>query len=345
MRTFAYGPKPQARRLTTALSVLASALILTTAATVVSALPGPDGVSGPFEIIISKPIDVNDRNGLEEIMDRIVLQRTDGWDGGDREGYRCASVEFYDDGLAFEVTFEQLRPEFGGADWVKINDKNAPDSNDNLKGDLRGDYCGSEENMFAFDESDHFPHLIHAGDGLTFFRGGSQIARLDLTQGSCEDAYWVPGDEPGEAWMWWDEDGPTGSHNHQENDLGCGGGPIEPIPVLRAYVNLAEPDVEYCTHSAHEDVCTSEAEPEPLPSASATPGQSASPSPSPSQSPSVSPSPSPSSSPSPSPSPSPTETPSPSPTETPSPTEDPCTTYSGYLTNEDGDEIYVEVCV
>ena len=343
MRTFAYGPKPKSNRFTTALSVFASALILTTAATVVSALPGPDPASGPFEIIVSKPIDVNNVKGAEEIMDRLVLQRTDGWDGGDREGYSCAYVEFYDDGLAFEVTFEQLLPEFGGTDWVKINDKNAPDSNDNVKGDPRGDYCGAEQNMFPFDGSDHFPHLIHAGDGLTFFRDGSEIARLDLAEGSCDDSYWVPGDQPGEAWLWWDEDGPTGSHNHQENDLACGGGPIEPVPVLRAYVNFAEPDIDYCTHGAHGDTCTFETEPDPSPSASPSASPSPSPSPSPAPSPSASPSPSPSPSSSPSPSPSPTASPSPS--GSPSPTQGPCEVYSGYLANEDGDEIYVEVCV
>ena len=165
-----------------------------------------------------------------------------GWDFGDRpQGYRCAWVEFFRAGIElFEIHFERAQG------WAKIIDRFGPES-DATKDRL----CGKgSEGPVRFDGSDHFPH----GTLMDFTRNGSPLVTLNLHADECASGYWTPGDEPGEAWLWWDEDGPTNDGHHE---LDCGGGPTEPVPVVRAYVKKAAPGIEYCSEdSLAGDRCT-----------------------------------------------------------------------------------------
>ena len=246
-------------------------MLLTLAALVLFATPalalpdGPDGNifgTGYFEISVSEANAPPPTAPLP--LDNYETKRfylTDGWDFGDRYAYACAWAEYFQGANEkFEVHIEMVPYEF----TVLINDRyGAEVQPDSTEADLTlcGDGVGvgvTEE----FDGSDHFPHLIHPGDGLTFYQNGEPLLDpqgdpvvLDLTDAQCSKAYWVPGDEPGEAWLWWDEDGPTGGHQEGTNDLPCGGGAIEPVAVARMTVHNADPDIGYCTHSLHEDQC------------------------------------------------------------------------------------------
>jgi hypothetical protein len=101
-----------------------------------------------------------------------------------------------------------------------------------------------------FDGSDHFPH----GTALTVARAGTPIAKLRLHRTMCARAYWTPGDEPGEAWLWWDQDGPTSDGHHM---LDCGGGDHDPKPVARAIVSLVATDLSVCTKDSMDgDICS-----------------------------------------------------------------------------------------
>ena len=95
----------------------------------------------------------------------------------------------------------------------------------------------------------HFPH----GADLVFYQGGSEIARINHDANTCGHLYWVAGDEPGEAWLWWDEDGASDKNEH--GDGLCDGGPMEPVALVQAEVRSADSDIGYCTVSASARRC------------------------------------------------------------------------------------------
>lgn len=195
-----------------------------------NAVPGPEPGSSNFAIIF---------NNLDENteVDEIDFHTSTGWDFGDRGSYSCAWVEHFTNGaLDFIIAFDRVAT----ADYMQVNDRNGVESSND---------CGSPDDGEAtFDGSDHFPH----GTKLSFSRGGEIFESLDLSRG-CNSAYYTPGDEPGEAWLWWDPDGPE----ETEPGLGnCDGGPEEPAAVIRIQVESGAQGVSVCTADRMDgDVC------------------------------------------------------------------------------------------
>ena len=168
-------------------------------------------------------------------VSNVDFDTATGWDFGDRGAYQCAWVEHFTNGnLDFRVAFNRM----DSAAYMQLNDRFGAESSNDCLNPFTGQRVGwrTAPSIPDAEAGDHFPHLIHAGDGLTFFRNGEPFEYLDLTADQCADGYWVPGDEPGEAILWWDPDGPTSPRRHQHNDLPCGGGPEEPLPVIYAKV-------------------------------------------------------------------------------------------------------------
>jgi hypothetical protein len=208
----------------------------------------------------------------EVSTDRYVL--ADGWDFGDRAAYRCAWVEWFQgQNEKFEVAFHGVTGYPGHSEVVDRFGAELPDADivdecwdlDPPPGEATPNFGPP----FSTDGSDHFPHMIHSGDGIYFYSNGDPLLDaqgdqvfLDLAQPACSKIYWTPGDvTPGQAWLWWDEDGPTFSHGPGEGDLGCGGGPIEPVALFRAKVRDTDADIGWCVHSEHEEQCVNVEQP------------------------------------------------------------------------------------
>lgn len=221
-------------------------------------MPGPESNPPTF-------FDINVNEILEAPLPHDMYSSTrfltaDGWDFGDRSAYSCAWVEFFQGGAElFEVHYEMV------ADYpvpIEINDRNGEEAPDPEIASLCGDGSGAGANI-THDGSDHFPH----GTSLDFFLGGVQMATIDYglkEPGDCDKGYWTPGDEAGESWLWWDEDGPEDLM--PGHPLDCGGGPGEPEVVVRAYVKNMSPGVGVCTRDEMDgDMCLG-ATPEPEPS-------------------------------------------------------------------------------
>lgn len=223
------------------------------------AQPGPDPDVGPFDIIVKEAIGPD-----SQTYNLTHFDTTRDWDWGLRAAYTCAYVEFFSDGqLMFEVHYELLK------DYptpVQILDNAG--SGQPVNGTL-GD-CGdgiSPEASMSFDGSDHFPH----GTALNFYRDAQPLTTLDYHSADmCANGYWTPGDEPGEAWLWWDQDGPQSTMPDMED---CNGGPGEPLPVVRAYVQNRAPGVGVCTEDQLDgDTCVNRFPPPTIASLSPTSG-------------------------------------------------------------------------
>jgi hypothetical protein len=260
------------------------------------ASPGPNPNVGPFDVIIREALGPG---SVTYDVTSFETSHPTGWDWGLRAAYSCLYVEFYLEGVrAFEVHYETVQ---GYPGSVQILDDAG--AREPVNGSLGpcGDGLGPGASM-PFDGTDHFPHATD----LVFYAGGSEIARIDYSGDECSWAYWTPGDEAGEAWLWWDADGPTET---MPGHHACDGGPGEPEPIVRAFVQNLAPGVDVCSTDALQgDLCTAIPEPEPSPSPSVEP----------------------------------TEEPSPSPTEEPSPTavEAPC--FAGVLSDGQGNEIVID---
>jgi hypothetical protein len=189
-------------------------------------------------------------DGSDTIYDRVFFTRADGWDFGDREGYRCAFVERFDaqGNLLFKVEFEQ------NLDYpvpMSILDHGGMETGDGGVPHNPTDICGSvpgvNENRWLHTPAteDHFPHHTHQH---LFVNGVEDpTALIDLHRDDCSRGYWTPGDEPGEAILWWDEDFPE--HTHPGSDpLPCGGGGEEPEAVAHMLVIPVAANAGVCTH-------------------------------------------------------------------------------------------------
>jgi hypothetical protein len=227
------------------LRILLAAVLISVAISVAAALPAR-GVPGPEE---DSPeffqISVTDESG--PIIDELEFDTSTGWDFGDRVAYRCAWIEYFTSGsLDFTIHFNLT--EYG----ARINDRFGLEGNQDVA-------CGANNGGRAtFDGSDHFPH----GTAFRFDRG-DQLARLDFDRG-CAKGYWTPGDEAGEAWLWWDADGPE--DRMMMGDGACDGGSGEPAAVLQASVQDVASDIRVCTvDSIDGNVCSGAAEPGPPP--------------------------------------------------------------------------------
>jgi hypothetical protein len=230
-------------------------LVMVGLATPASSLP--DGPDGDVDGVGWFSVEVAESNSLgnppPEPMDTYESLRFDlsaGWDFGDRYGYTCAWAEFFQGtDERFEVHFEnRLDYELD----VQINDRHGTED-ENIPSGTINSLCGegvtnpsiAKGGIPTHDRTDHFPHMIHPGEGVAFYDDGAPLTFLSLQHAECDKAYWVPGDDAGEAWLWWDEDGP--SEQMPGHPLNCGGGPIEPVPVVRLIVQNADPDIGYCT--------------------------------------------------------------------------------------------------
>ncbi len=198
--------------------------------------PGPEPGSRDFDIFV----DTVTKDGSPKTQYDITYFDTAlGWDFGDRAAYSCAWVEFYSAGVEqFEVHYE-LTP-YIAPPILEIEDHYGIEVHpDSLIGPLCGDGIGPATSM-PWDGTDHFPH----GTQLDFFLDGQPLVTLDYHREMCSRGYWTPGDEPGEAWLWWDQDGPQSMMPGMDD---CTGGPGAPVPVMRAYVKNAGAGVTYCT--------------------------------------------------------------------------------------------------
>jgi hypothetical protein len=215
-------------------------------------IPGPDPADDHDYFEISMGDDFNHGTPPPPPEDTYSVTRfneAEGWDFGDRYGYQCAWVEYFrGDNQLFEVHYELVMDyPFG----VKVSDRFGVEGGDqNASGD-----CGTGNGFGGVpthDGTDHFPHAT----SLTFYQNGGPLldpqgnpVAIDY-QGECTHGYWTAGDQPGEAWLWWDEDGPADKLMH--GDGLCSGGPDEPVAVVRAIVQNAAPGIGYCTSDVLE---------------------------------------------------------------------------------------------
>ena len=178
-------------------------------------------------------------------VDDTTFDFADGWDFGDRVAYSCAWAEFYQGtNERFEVAYHLVGDY---PDFAEINDKYGVESQDSdaLEAICLKDSGVTRRGDFRFDGmSDHFPH----GADLVFYQHQTEIARINHDANLCGNLYWVAGNEPGEAWLWWDEDGASDMNEH--GDGLCDGGPMEPVALVQAEVRSADSDIGYCTVSA-----------------------------------------------------------------------------------------------
>jgi hypothetical protein len=239
------------------IAVLAACALALGVGPVALAGPGPDPDVGSFSIFT----DELGPGGAE--YDRTFFDVSQGWDWGLRAAYSCAYVEYFQGGqLLFEVHYELV------ADYptpTEINDTAA--AGEPVNGTLGpcGDGIGPEANV-EFDGSDHFPH----GTAFEFYRDGQQVITLDYMDNMCANGYWTPGDEPGEAWLWWDVDGPQDTMPGMGD---CTGGPAEPQAVVRAYVQNRAPNVGVCVLDMLDgDMCVNRFPPPTITTLSPTSG-------------------------------------------------------------------------
>jgi hypothetical protein len=215
------------------------------------AMPGPDPEDGhrTFRLKVS----IENPDGPAHGVDTTAFDESAGWDFGDRSAYRCAWVEFFKAGNElFEVEYHVVS---NYPETVRLNDEYGQESPD---GQIAAQCWGSDDSgTFVHDGSDHFPH----GTSLVFYEqaSGTEIARIDYPN-RCTNGYWTPGNDPGEAWLWWDEDGPEDMHAHGDGE--CAGGPLEPVAIARAKVRHLAPGIETCVIDAtHGDMCSAGDEP------------------------------------------------------------------------------------
>lgn len=228
------------------------------------AVPGPDPEDehSSFEVTITVRDAPNNEPFTVEATDTTVFLEPNGWDFGDRVAYGCAWIEFYQAGQElFEVAYHAVGDYPG---LLRINDRyglETEEDNDLPITDMCLEGSGvSQRNEFRADGSDHFPH----GTDLVFYRDmdgegastGDEIARINYDENLCGNLYWTPGNDPAEAWLWWDEDGASDMTEH--GDGLCGGGHMEPVAVVQARARSLGPGIIACATDAMDgDRCTS----------------------------------------------------------------------------------------
>lgn len=259
-----------------------------------TALVGPDPAEAPeeFSIIfeeVTRPVTV-----YEEIM----FSQLDGWDFGDREGYQCVLLEYFDPAtgeLEFLIEFEinNHYSESPSGNTARWEDQGGLENNDGQNpvpfpdpippeygatfdpGKGTWDVCGSPSGQGSWEPSgeDHFPHYIESHqdhDPITFYTddASGSFTMPGLINEDCDRAYWSPGDEPGEAVLWWDIDFPENAHDDGTAPLDCGGGGQEPFAVGRLFVKYIAPGNGVCIHDDGAPglhTCSGVTEPPPPP--------------------------------------------------------------------------------
>ena len=224
------------------ITVFASMLLTILVATPSGAVPGPEQSQYDFfDIFVKEVLPDGDTE-----YDRTEFDVGAGWDFGDRAAYSCAWAEFFQGGNElFEVHYEMV---IGYPVSIEINDRHGAEAGDDQIAALCGDGDGPAPSV-SHDGSDHFPHST----SLVFFQNGQEIARIDYSE-QCTNGYWTPGNQAGEAWLWWDADGPSDMMEH--GDGLCGGGPGEPVAIVRAFPQNVSAGITVCTTDAmHGDLC------------------------------------------------------------------------------------------
>ncbi|HEY7661442.1 MAG TPA: hypothetical protein VIC58_12690 [Actinomycetota bacterium] len=189
------------RTLTLAVVAVLALAIATTPAT---GVPGPDPQNAPndFQIFIT-----GTHLGETEMFEELNFSRANGWDFGDREAYRCAYVEYIVGGqIQFEISFERLAVPGHEGNYIVINDKDGwesgeggfPDSSDN---------CGMPPG--AGPRSHDGSPMVPGGASFTVHKGGAPLVTYNLpaTTAVNAESFWSVGDEPGEAYLWYVEEG------------------------------------------------------------------------------------------------------------------------------------------
>lgn len=205
-------------------------------------IPGRELGSPPFSISTIGQPDINTR-----FEDKTAFDTAAGWDFGDRSAYACAWAEFYrGTSELFEVHYELVA---GYTFPLGLSDSDGAESADAEIESLCGDGIGPGPSI-VWDGSDHFPH----GTALRFFDAGKLVAEIDYERDDCSKIYWTPGNEPGEAWLWWDPDGPENNGHHA---LNCGGLGAPPQPIVRAFTKHLAAKISVCTvDSLAGDICS-----------------------------------------------------------------------------------------
>ena len=229
-------------------------------------------------------------NGPPEIYEEYTLERSRGWDFGDREGYGCLFFEYQESGtikMIVEVEQRQGYEVFLPPDRIaRLNDQGGAENNDGPSsppfpnpipsmyqpnGSAKGgfDVCGDPGGQGTWDygTEDHFPHLVigHAPHAVTVYKNDAEheITTTDLNDlvilnGECEINYWAPGDEASELVLWRDLDGPQFAHEGGD-PLECGGGEDEPFAIARLLFKYLASDFGVCIHDEDapgEHVCS-----------------------------------------------------------------------------------------
>jgi hypothetical protein len=212
----------------------------------VQAIPGPD----PRDEHSVFNIEITARDHRVSARDITRFRERIGWDFGDRAAYRCAWVEFFMSRKRLFVVRYKAVSDYTG-DLLEINDRYGMERPDPAIDDRC--WGGDNPSNFVHDGSDHFPH----GTSLVFRDSatGREIGRVDYPN-QCTHLYWTPGNQAGEAWLWWDEDGPEDKFEH--GDGLCGGGSMEPIAVVQAKARNLASGIKACVMNAMEgDLCRS----------------------------------------------------------------------------------------
>lgn len=171
----------------------------------VGALPGPD----PDDAAPEFSIDIlGTHEGETEVFEKLVFTRAAGWDFGDRESYRCAFVEYVADGVVqFELVFERLEIPGHDANYIVINDHNGMETGEGGAPPAQGDLCGMPAG--AGPRTHDGTPLVPGGANFTVYKDNAPYMTYSLPAVAPinDESFWSVGDEPGEAYLWYIEEG------------------------------------------------------------------------------------------------------------------------------------------
>lgn len=171
----------------------------------VGALPGPDPDDAPpeFSIVI-----IGTHEGEAEVFDELHFTRAAGWDFGDREGYRCAFVEYVADGIVqFELVFERLEVPTHDENYIIINDRHGNESGEGGAPPAPSDLCGMPAG--GGPRTHDGTPLVSGGANFTVYKDNVPYVTYSLPAVAPinDESFWSVGDEAGEAYLWYIEEG------------------------------------------------------------------------------------------------------------------------------------------
>lgn len=181
--------------------------------------------TGDFQVIVTG----TGPDGVTEVFDRFIYPEGPVWDFRDRESYRCASIEMFDGTTtAAHVEFERLQVEGHDANYIVVNDRDGaehndgsnpipiPDSEDLLPS---GGFPGADDEDICGMLPGTGPRfmdttpLVAGGQAVSIpvYRDsdGGLVGAFSLPAQSAlnDETFYQPGNEPGEAYMVYFEEG------------------------------------------------------------------------------------------------------------------------------------------